>query len=163
MDIRLGKTSDIEACLDIYNYEVLHGVATLDLEARTLEEWQEWFQAHNCLHRPLFVAEVNHQVGGYATLSEYRTKEAFKSTVELSIYISPSHRGQGLASALMEHILDFAKADETIHLVVSVITAGNQASTHLHKKFGFTFCGHMPEVGYKKGVFQGVDHYYMKV
>ena len=44
--IRPITKDDIAACLDIYNYEVMNGVATLDLEPRTLPEWQEWYEAH---------------------------------------------------------------------------------------------------------------------
>lgn len=49
----------------------------------------------------------------------------------------------------METILDMARADDRTHLVVSVITDGNEASQRLHDKFGFTFCGIVPEVGMK--------------
>lgn len=81
-------------------------------------------------------------------LSPYRLKDAFKSTVELSIYIHQDYRGQGVATRLMERILEMAKADTMIHNVVSVITAGNERSTKLHNRFGFTYCGLTPEVGF---------------
>ena len=86
-------------------------------------------------------------VVGYASLSPYRTKDAFKSTVELSIYIHQEYRGKGVASKLMAHILEYAKETETLHTVVSVITAGNAASTALHERFEFTYCGLTPQVG----------------
>lgn len=41
--IRSIAKDDVFACVSIYNYEVEHGVATLDLEPRTLEEWREWW------------------------------------------------------------------------------------------------------------------------
>ena len=59
----------------------------------------------------------------------YRTKDVFKSTVELSIYIHQEYRGKGVASKLMAHILDHAKETDTLHTVVSVITAG-ECSEH---------------------------------
>ena len=117
--------------LDIYNYEVVNGVATLDLEQRTLPEWQEWYEAHQTSEHCIFVGIMDDIVVGYASLSPYRTKDAFKSTIELSIYIHQAYRGKGVASKLMAHILEHAKETDTLHTVVSVITAGNAASTAL--------------------------------
>jgi len=161
--IQLITKNDISACLAIYNYEVEHGVATLDLEPRTLEEWREWYNAHSDEHHPIIVGTINDVVVGYASLSPYRLKDAFKSTVELSIYIHQDYRGQGVATRLMEHILEMAKADTMIHNVVSVITAGNEGSTKLHNRFGFTYCGLTPEVGFKHGKYQDTETYVLLV
>lgn len=157
--IRTAEIYDLTEILEIYNYEVQNGVATFDLEPKTLEEIRAWFDAHNVDNHPLIVAELGGCVAGYASLSSYRDKEAFKSTVELSIYIAPDCRGRGIAAKLMEKILDMARRDASIHNVVSVITSQNKASSRLHEKFGFTFCGTMPEVGIKFGRKLGIDNY----
>ena len=115
--IRPITQDDIGSCLDIYNYEVVNGVATLDLEPRTLPEWQEWFGAHQTSEHCIFVGLMGDVVVGYASLSPYRTKDAFKSTVELSIYIHQEYRSKGVASKLMNHILEHAKETETLHTV----------------------------------------------
>ena len=161
--IRKIKKIDINACLSIYNYEVEHGVATLDLEPRTLEEWHEWYNAHSEEHHPIIVGSIDNVVVGYASLSSYRPKEAYKSTVELSIYIHQDYRGQGVATRLMERILEIAKEDTMLHNVVSVITAGNEESTKLHNRFGFTYCGLTPEVGFKHGKYQDTETYALLV
>lgn len=163
MHIRTAVQADLAALLDIYNYEVINGTSTLDLRARTMEERQIWFDEHNIGNHPLIVSEENGIVTGYASLSQYRPKEAYASTVELSIYVHPDYRHHGVASELMEHILDMAREDERTHMVVSVITSGNEASTALHQKFGFTFCGHIPEVGMKFGRYLGIDNYCLTV
>lgn len=159
MRIRKAEQKDLVALLDIYNYEVINGVSTLDLNPRTLAERQIWFDQHNVENHPLYIAEMDGCVAGYSSLSSYREKEAYKSTVELSIYISPDYRKRGIATALMEFILEEAKADARTHSVVSVITAGNEASCKLHEKFGFTFCGTVPQVGMKFGKFQDIVTY----
>ena len=161
--IRPITEDDVVSCLDIYNYEVLNGVATLDFEPRTLPEWQEWFDAHQTVEHCIFVGLMDDVVVGYASLSPYRTKDAFKSTVELSIYIHQDHRGKGVASKLMAHILEHAKENDTLHTVVSVITAGNEGSTKLHSRFGFTYCGLTPEVGFKHGKYQDTETYALLV
>ena len=163
LTIRPITKDDIAACLDIYNYEVVNGVATLDLEPRTLPEWKEWYEAHSDEHHPIIVGTIDGVVAGYASLSPYRPKEAYKSTVELSIYIHQEYRGKGVASKLMAHILDHAKATDTLHTVVSVITAGNAASTALHERFGFTYCGLTPQVGFKHGKYQDTETYALLV
>ena len=155
--------NNISACLAIYNYEVIHGVATLDLEPRTLEEWHEWYNAHSDEHHPIIVGTIDDVVVGYASLSPYRLKDAFKSTAELSIYIHHDYRGQGVATRLMERILEMAKEDTMIHNIVSVITAGNEESTKLHNRFGFTYCGLTPEVGFKHGKYQNTETYALLV
>lgn len=161
--IRSIAKDDVFACLSIYNYEVEHGVATLDLEPRTLEEWHEWYNAHSDEQYPIIVGTIDDVVVGYASLSPYRLKDAFKSTVELSIYIHQNYRGRGVATRLMEHILEMAKADTMIHNVVSVITASNEGSTKLHNRFGFTYCGLTPEVGFKHGKYQDTETYALLV
>lgn len=163
MLIRKAEISDLKALLDIYNYEVENGVATFDLQPKTLREREKWFYNHNIENHPLYVAEVDGKVAGYASLSPYREKEAYKSTVELSIYIALAHRGKGIATSLMEYILEVAKADSRIHTVVSVITSGNEASARLHEKFGFTFCGTIKEVGMKFGQYLSIDNYSLSV
>ena len=156
MEIRVARREDLQQLLDIYNYEVVHGVATLDLQPKSLEEWGRWFDAHNIRNHPLLVAEQAGRVAGYASLSPYRSKEAYRSTVELSIYIGPGFRRQGVATALMEAILREARQDPETHTVVSVITDGNEASRKLHEKFGFTYCGAIREVGMKFGAYQDI-------
>ena len=163
LQIRRAVINDVQDCLAIYNYEVEHGVATLDLEPRTLEEWYEWYNAHSDEHHPIIVGTIDDVVVGYASLSPYRLKDAFKSTVELSIYIHQDYRGQGVATQLMDRIIAMAKSDDTLHNVVSVITAGNEGSTKLHSRFGFTYCGLTPEVGFKHGKYQDTETYALLV
>ena len=121
--IRSAEKRDLQALLDIYNYEVECGVATFDLHPKEMTEWEEWFAHHSVENHPLLVMEENGEVIAYASLSPYREKEAYISTVELSIYVAPAHRGKGVASALMEEILRLAREDKLTHTVVSVITS----------------------------------------
>lgn len=161
--IRKAETQDIPALLEIYNYEVKNGVATLDINEKTQAQWTEWFLRHNIKNHPLIVLEENGIIKGYASLSSYREKEAYASTVELSIYVHPRFRGQGTGTALMSEILNMAREDKTVHTVVSVITSGNAASERLHDKFGFSFCGKIKEAGIKFGEFVDISNYQLIV
>lgn len=161
--IRKAETQDIPALLEIYNYEVKNGVATLDINEKTQAQWTEWFLRHNIKNHPLIVLEENGIIKGYASLSSYREKEAYASTVELSIYVHPRFRGQGAGTVLMNEILNMAREDKTVHTVVSVITSGNAASERLHDKFGFSFCGKIKEAGIKFGEFVDISNYQLIV
>lgn len=161
--IRRACRGDLQALLDIYNYEVKYGVATFDLQPKSLEQWGQWFDAHNVDNHPLLTAELEGHTAGYASLSAYREKEAYRSTTELSVYIAPEDRRKGVATALMEEILRQAREDERTHAVISVITAGNEASIRLHERFGFEFCGRIPEVGMKFGRYLGIENYWLGV
>ena len=163
MLIRKAKIEDLQQLLDIYNYEVVNGTATLDLNPKSIQEWEQWFYAHNVGNHPLFVAEIDGKVAGYTSFSSFREKEAYKSTVELSVYISPDFRRQGVATALMQYILDEANKSDDIHTIVSVITDGNDASQKLHQKFGFEFCGTIKEVGTKFGRYVNINNYSISV
>ena len=163
MRVRQAKEQDLPQLLEIYNYEVLNGVATFDLEPKTLEERRVWLLEHNVGNHPLIVAEAEGKVAGYASLSAYREKEAYASTVELSIYIGDGYRKQGIATILMEEILRMAREDERTHLVVSVITGENEVSAKLHEKFGFTFCGKVHEAGFKHGRYLDIVTYELLV
>lgn len=159
MIVRPAKEEDLPALLEIYNYEVIHGSATLDLNQRTLPEWKEWFREHQTKDHFILTAEIDGVTAGYASLSEYRSKEAYKSTAELSVYVGHEFRRQGVASALIEEVLKRARSTGGLHSVVSVITAGNEASERLHGKFGFMACGTLHQVGFKHGKYQDIDNF----
>lgn len=163
MLVRKAELKDLEDLLKIYNYEVLYGISTLDIHPKTIAEWRQWFDAHNIDNHPLLVAQAEGHVAGYASLSAYREKEAYCSTVELSVYVDVSYRSRGIGDMLMKAILDMAKEDERIHMVVSVITGGNEASIRLHDKYGFAYCGSIHEVGVKFGKYRDIENYELRV
>ena len=103
----------------------------------------------------MLVAEEK-EVMGFATLSCYRQRAAFNSTVEISVYVDVNHRKKGVATALMEAILKLAKEDSEIHTVVAVITSENTVSIKLHEKFGFVKNGFRKNCGFKHGKWHSV-------
>lgn len=163
MLIRRAERRDLGAMLAIYNYEVENGTATFDILPREGEAGERWFTSHNVGNHPLLVAEEDGAVVGYASLSPYRDFDAYRETVELSVYIAPEQRGRGIASALMETLLQMARADAGTHTVVSVLSGENAASVRLHEKFGFTCAGTLHEVGCKFGRYLDIVNYELRV
>ena len=163
MFIRTATAADLPPIVDIYNYEVVHTTASFDMQPKTVEERQEWFNQHNQHNHPLIVADEVGEVVGFACWSPYREREAYAATVELSIYVSHLHRRRGIATRLMEEILAMARQDPRTHTVISVITHGNAASIALHERFGFAYCGTLWDAGRKFGQWLGIDNYQLMV
>ena len=161
--IRVTLPEDLPALLAIYNEEVLTGTATLDLSPKSESDWAAYMAAHNVGNHPMLTAELDGAVAGYACLSRYREKEAFAGTAELSLYVASSCRGRGVGRALLEVLLQIARADPATRTVVSVITAGNEASIRLHERFGFRFCGSLSAAAEKFGRLLAVDTYALRV
>lgn len=158
MTIRKARWEDIPILQEIYNEEVLHGTASFDTEAKDRANREQWFRAHGDGY-PLLVAELEGAVAGYASLSVYRERPAYRPSVELSVYIHKDYRRRGLAEALMKELLALAKADGRIRNVISIITGGNTASIALHEKLGFQFVGRLHEAGEKFGKRLDVNFY----
>ncbi len=164
MKIRTAEEKDLKALTDIYNYEVLNGTATFDLSPVTVEERKLWFDAHNKENHPLIVAEdENGMIHGYASLSPYSSKKAYAPTVELSVYIAPPSRGNGVGTLLMKEIIKTASRDGITHSVLSLITSENKVSIGLHEKLGFKHCGKLEEAGIKFGRYLDVDFYILHI
>lgn len=159
VSIRPAVEEDLPALLAIYNYEVEHGTATYDLVPATLEERRAWMAAHDTGEaaltgtHPLVVAEVDgaSEPVGYASLSAWRGRGAYVVTAELSVYVHQDWRGQGIGSALMDWVLDHARACDDLHCILSVIDSANTGSLRLHERKGFTEVGRMHETGRKFG------------
>lgn len=155
--LREAELEDLPEMLEIYNESVLNSTATFDLKAQTLEERTAWFHKYGGRY-PLIVAELQGKVAGYSSLSPFRAKPAYNDSAELSVYLAPPFRGQGIGSALTEEILKRAK-DLRFHTVISGVVGGNEASQKLHEKFGFSYIGCFKEVGLKFGEWQDVHFY----
>jgi L-amino acid N-acyltransferase YncA len=149
MKIRLAQDTDLAGITEIYNEAVLNSVATFDTETKTLEDRREWFQQFGGPHG-LYVAETDGKIAGWACLYRYSDRRAYAATVENSVYIHPDHRGQGLGIALLQALMDHARAHH-LHAILARISDGNEASLRLHHRYGFQLVGVMREVGVKFG------------
>ena len=164
MKIRLCTKADIDAVNAIYNYEIENGIATFDTVIRSKDKALAWFNSHNSSNHPIFVAvDDNDKVLAYCSLSQFRDKDAFDTTVEISIYVDLSARRQGLARALCNHTIFYAQDRADIHNIISVITSNNEKSLNLFKSLNFKDGGTLPAVGIKFGQSLGITNLYLLV
>lgn len=149
LNILPATLEHLEPITDIYNEAVLNSTATFDTEPKSVEEQRLWFNEHNKKY-PIFVAEKDTVVVGWASLNRWSGRCAYSDTAEISIYIKDESRGKGLGTELLKKILEQGK-NEGLHTVLARIADGSDASIRLHKNAGFEYIGVMKEVGKKFG------------
>lgn len=149
MELRLATLDDAEAIRQIYNLEVTTSTATFDLVPRSLEEQRAW-QADRSGARAVVVALDQGMVCGFGSLSPWRDRPAYATTVEDSVYVHRDHQGRGVGRALLTELVATATA-HGFHACMARIVGGHHASIALHAGCGFEVVGTEREVGRKFG------------
>lgn len=154
--LRDATERDIPYLLDIYNHYVANSTVTFDEEPQTLKEMRAKFRVVAKLGFPWIVAvSPRGEILGYAMVTPWKAKAAYRFTVENSIYLGPASTGKGLGSALMAELLERAKTAGVKEVVAVIADRGAEASIRLHEVFGFKEIGHMGKVGFKFGRWLG--------
>lgn len=161
MHIRPASIQDAAQIAVIYNHAVEHTTATFDTQVKTAEDRAAWLEAHGANH-PVLVAEVDGEVIGWGSFSSWSDRCSYAATVEMSVYIHPSHHRQGVGRALSRALLEAAPA-VGVHYILGRICTENTASIALTERMGFTRIGVMHEVGRKFGRWLDVAMYELLV
>jgi L-amino acid N-acyltransferase YncA len=149
--LRPATAADIAAIAAIYAPAVLHGTASFELDPPDEAEMLRRFTSVTDAGYPYFVGTLEGRVVGYAYANAYRTRPAYRFTVEDSVYIAPESQGKGVGRLLLKALIEASTA-RGYRLMVAVIgDSRNHASITLHRNAGFTFCGTIHSVGYKFG------------
>jgi L-amino acid N-acyltransferase YncA len=149
MLVRLAHATDAEAIRAIYNVEVLESTVTFDLVPRSHDDQRAWLAAHSGAH-PAVVAVDGEDVVGFGSLSPYKDRPAYSTSVEDSVYVHRDRRGQGVGKLLLGELLSLATT-HGFHSVIARIVGDHEASIALHQRCGFTLVGVEKEVGRKFG------------
>jgi L-amino acid N-acyltransferase len=148
IEIRPYKSEDVEVIIAIINDNILNSTALYDYQPRTLEQQKAIFEDKLNKKFPVIVAIINKKVVGFGYYSEFRFREAYRYTVEHSVYVSNDFQGNGIGKLLMNKLIDLAK-QQKLHTMIAVIDSENQSSITFHEQFGFTTVGIIKESGYK--------------
>jgi L-amino acid N-acyltransferase len=149
VELRVARLDDAEAMRSIYNVEVETSTVTFDLVPRSLADQRAWLAARSGAHTAL-VADEGGAVVGFGSLSPYRDRPAYSTSVEDSVYIHREHQGRGVGRLLLTGLVDAAQASG-FHAVFARIVGGHEASIGLHAALGFEIVGTEREVGRKFG------------
>jgi phosphinothricin acetyltransferase len=150
MEIKIRKynVEDTATILEIINYNILNSTALYDYNTRSLEAQTAILEEKIAKGFPVIVAESDNKVVGFGFYSEFRFREAYKFTVEHSVYADVNFVGKGIGKLLIEELISLAKS-QNLHTMIGVIDSENVSSIEFHEKFGFEIVGTIKESGYK--------------
>lgn|SRR6185312_1010129 len=149
--VRDAMPADLPIIQSIYAHHVLHGLASFEEVPPDAAEIERRYQEIVARGLPYVVAECDGRVAGYAYAGPYRTRPAYRYTVEDSVYIAPDAVGRGLGRAALAEVIRRA-ADRGYRQMIAIIgDSGNHASIRLHEKTGFRRVATLQAVGFKFG------------
>ena len=149
--VRNAETGDLEAVQAIYAYHVRHGLASFEETPPDLAEIERRFRTTLDLGLPYLAAELDGAVRGYAYAGPYRTRPAYRYSLENTVYVEPGFEGRGLGGALLDALIARCEVLGYRRMVAVIGDSANQASIRLHQRLGFRQCGLIPSVGFKFG------------
>ncbi|MFT4199076.1 MAG: GNAT family N-acetyltransferase [Pseudoxanthomonas sp.] len=149
--LREATAADVPAIAAIYALEVTGFVNTYEYEVPDEAEMRRRMQAVQAGGYPYLVAERGGRVLGYAYAAGYRSRIAYRWTVENSVYVAADAQGQGVGAALLQRLIDDCAARGFRQMVAVIGEPANTASIRLHERFGFALIGVFPTLAWKHG------------
>lgn len=149
IEVRDATVDDLPGVFEIYNREVTGGISTFDLEPRRVGVDDDWLTDREPIH-PVLVATIDGAVVGWASLSAWSPRGAYRRSGEVSEYVDADHRGHGIGTALLRALIDRARGTE-VAVVLARIALPNPASIAMHEAVGFRSIGTQRRVGEKLG------------
>jgi L-amino acid N-acyltransferase YncA len=156
--IRFVRKEDANNIVDIYNYYVLNTEISFEEEAVSLEEMSKRIE-EKIKRFPWIVYEENGEVLGYAYVGKWKERPAYRHTVEDTIYVKESARGNGIGQKLFECLMEEVIKDKEVHVIIGVIALPNEKSVQIHERNGFKKAAHFREVGYKNNKWIDVGYW----
>ena len=152
MKLRPASLADIPAITAIYDHAVRHGTASFELEPPTEAEMTRRMQAVLDGKFPYLAAEIDGKLAGYAYASLYRTRPAYRFTVENSVYVARwTCTGGALGKALLQRLIDECTARGYRQMIAVIGDSDQAASIGVHKACGFEPAGNLKSIGWKFG------------
>lgn len=146
--VRPATVEDASAILEIYNREVLETTATFDLVPRTLEDQVDYIRQRSGGLAVIVVEDDEGIVTGFGSLSFYRDRPAYRTSVENSVYVHRDHRRRGVGDLILAALIELAR-NHGFHAMLARIAEAQEASVALHERHGFELVGIEKEVGRK--------------
>jgi phosphinothricin acetyltransferase len=148
LNIRPAAEADLVGILSIYNEIIANTTAVFHYDLQTMESRKSWFDQKNKEGYPVFVAEEHGEILGFSSFGPFRNWQAYRFTVENSVYVRSDCRGRGIGKQLLKATIDAARG-MGMHTIIAGIELKNQASIRMHKQFGFREAALLKEVGFK--------------
>ncbi len=161
--VRDARRGDLAGIREIYAHHVLHGLASFEEEPPDLAEVTRRFEATLARGLPYLAAEAEvagpgaagpgaePALRGYAYAGPYRSRPAYRYSVENSLYVAPGLEGRGIGRALLEELIRRCTALGFRQMIAVIGDSGHLPSIKFHESLGFREAGHLRSVGFKFG------------
>ena len=152
-DITIRRTvaDDVDDIGRIYAQHVQAGVATFELTAPDEVEWLRRLRSATDGGLPFLTATLGGRVAGYAYCAPWKTRPAYRHTVEDSIYVAPDAVGCGIGGRLLDELLTECTRAGVREVIAVIVDADGAASLALHRNRGFVDAGRLTAGGFKHG------------
>lgn len=147
--LRPATEADIASVQRIYGEHVAHGLASFEETPPTVDDMLARFRALKSQSFPYLIAERASGIVGYAYAGPYRTRSAYRFTIENSVYVDRSAAGEGIGRALLSALIGECEKGPWRQMIAIIGNSGNEASIALHKSLGFRLVGTLRDVGFK--------------
>jgi L-amino acid N-acyltransferase YncA len=151
LEIRPTIAADLPSITEIYDHEVRFGTATFELIPPDLAEMTRRFDALMDGGFPYLVATLEGRVAGYAYAGAYRSRPAYRFTVENSVYLRPAIHRRGIGLQLLRRLIVESESRGYRQMIAVIGDSANAGSVGVHTKCGFQMIGTHPNVGFKFG------------
>jgi phosphinothricin acetyltransferase len=155
--IRPARLDDAAKIAEIYNEFIRDTVITFEEQPVSAAEMAARVEGVTA-KLPWLVTEEAGSIAGYAYAMPWKTRSAYRFTVETTIYLAPQCAGRGLGRELYTALLGELRTRD-VHCAVGCIALPNDASIALHEKLGFRKIGEFQEVGWKLGRWVDVGYW----
>ncbi|MGI9288912.1 MAG: arsinothricin resistance N-acetyltransferase ArsN1 family B [Pseudomonadales bacterium] len=145
--IRTVIAEDASNLCAIYNHYIQNTTVTFEEESVTAATMEQRIAEVSVQH-PWLVCDLEGELAGYAYASPWKSRCAYRFSVETTVYLSPNHFGEGIGTGLYESLIEDLKLTD-MHSLIAGIALPNEASIALHEKLGFEKIGQFNEVGRK--------------
>ena len=155
--IRPATAQDAAALAAIYNYYIAETIVTFEEDTIDAAEMATRI-AEVTAKFPWLVWEQGGKVLGYAYASTWKSRCAYRNSVESTVYLRQDMGGRGMGFPLYTELLRLLQA-QGLHAAIGGIALPNPASVALHEKCGFQKVGEFIEVGHKFGQWINVGYW----
>ncbi|HEY8309918.1 MAG TPA: arsinothricin resistance N-acetyltransferase ArsN1 family B [Gemmatimonadaceae bacterium] len=152
------QLNDAPGVVAIYNHYVANTCITFETEPVSMIEMERRIAATLAAPLPWLVAEESGRVIGYSCASKWKSRAAYRYSVESTVYIEPSQIGKGVGNELYSRLI-VALRDISMHAVIGGIALPNEASIALHERLGFKRIGQFEQVGFKQNRWVDVGYW----
>jgi L-amino acid N-acyltransferase YncA len=153
---RNATQNDLSKIVEIYNSTIPLRTVTADTEKVSVESRQKWFDEHSADKRPLWVIEnAYNEIIGWVSFQSFYGRPAYDATVEVSIYLDPAQRGQGLGKEILQYCIEEAPSFG-VKTLLGFIFAHNEPSLKLFRHFGFEDWATLPNIAILDGQERGL-------